>query len=148
MHGEHAVEDLGRNKVVERADELDAHDGGFQTAKDQHQQSVEKIEYAEALVVDGGDPGVQRFNEGLRVDFSGGFKTIESVDMVCSMRSQCSLMQRLQVSDDGVEFVLAQSHGGHERAGLDGVGKFDPAAWRFSGVLEAAPAAMVSRLIR
>ena len=41
MHGEHAVEDLRRNEIVVRPDQLDAHDGRFDAADDEKHQGVE-----------------------------------------------------------------------------------------------------------
>jgi hypothetical protein len=46
MHGEHAIEDLGRDEVVVRADQLDAYDGGFYPANNEKEQRKQDVENA------------------------------------------------------------------------------------------------------
>ena len=56
MHREHAVEDLGRNKIVVRTDQLDAHDRRLDPADHEKHQGVEDVQDAQPLVIDGGTP--------------------------------------------------------------------------------------------
>jgi hypothetical protein len=56
MHGEQAIENLGRNKIVVRADQLDAHDGGFDSTDKEENQREDNVKNAQALVIDGGHP--------------------------------------------------------------------------------------------
>ena len=59
MHREHAVENLWRNEMVMRNDELYAHDRRFDAADDEHQKRVEDVKNPELLVIDGDNPIVQ-----------------------------------------------------------------------------------------
>ena len=63
VHGEHAIEDLRRNEIVVRPDELHAHDGRFDAAECEKDQRVQNVEDAEALVIHGGHPLVQAERE-------------------------------------------------------------------------------------
>jgi hypothetical protein len=66
MHGEHAVEDLRRDKIIVRMDELDAHDPRFNPADHEKNQGVEDIHDAQPFVIDGRNPFVQSIDEGAR----------------------------------------------------------------------------------
>ncbi len=59
MHGEHAVENLGRNKVVVRPDKLQAHDSGFDPAQDKKDRPVQNVEDPKSLVIHRRNPLVQ-----------------------------------------------------------------------------------------
>jgi hypothetical protein len=56
MHREQAIENLGRNKIVVRAHQLNAHDGGFDSADNEEDQREDNVKDAQALVIDGGHP--------------------------------------------------------------------------------------------
>ena len=43
MHGEHAIEELGRNQIVVRPDELQAHDGRLNAADNEKEQREYRI---------------------------------------------------------------------------------------------------------
>src|SRR4029077_8915237 len=49
VHGEHAVEDLRRNKIVVWIHQLDADDDGFDSSHDKKKQGVQDIEKANSL---------------------------------------------------------------------------------------------------
>ena len=72
MQGEHAVENLGRNKVVVRTHQLNPDDGGFNSSNDEEDQRIENVEDAQALVIYGGDPLVQRLKPCPVRAYSGG----------------------------------------------------------------------------
>ncbi len=59
MHGEHPVEYLRRDEIVERADELDPHDGRFNSPDHKKHQRIKDVQKAEAFVIDGGNPSVK-----------------------------------------------------------------------------------------
>ena len=63
MHGEHSVEDLGRNKVVMWTDKLDADDPSFNSADHKKNQCIEYVEDAQPLMIDGRHPFVQLIHE-------------------------------------------------------------------------------------
>jgi hypothetical protein len=62
VHGEHAVEDLRRNKAIVWIHQLDAHDHGFRAGDGKKQQGIKDVKNAQALVIDRGDPLVQRLH--------------------------------------------------------------------------------------
>src|SRR5215472_1056987 len=62
MHGEHAVEDLWRNKIVVRAYQLDTDNGRFKPGDYEKEQGVQDVQNPQALVIDRGHPLMQRFN--------------------------------------------------------------------------------------
>jgi hypothetical protein len=59
VHGEEAVEDLGREKAVIRNGKLDAHQERFEARNDEEDQSVGDVHQADLLMIDGGEPVVQ-----------------------------------------------------------------------------------------
>ncbi len=69
VHREHAIEDLRRNKVVVRPDELHAHDGRFDAAQCQKDQGVHDIEDPEPLVIHRRNPLVQAQSEWANWNF-------------------------------------------------------------------------------
>ena len=64
VHGEHLIEELRGDEMIVGNDELDAHDGGFNAADHEEQDGVEDIEDAEAFVVDGSDPRMEKNANG------------------------------------------------------------------------------------
>jgi len=70
MHGEHAIEHLWRDKIVVRANQLDADNGCFNTADDEKNQGVKDVQNTQALVIDRGHPLMQRFNPWWTCRFS------------------------------------------------------------------------------
>ena len=65
MHRKHAVEDLGRNKVVVRIHQLDANDDGFDSTDDKKGQGVEDVQNAQLFVINRGHPLVERLDPRL-----------------------------------------------------------------------------------
>src|ERR1700746_35147 len=61
MHRHHAVENLRRNELIVRGDELYANDGGFDTANYEKYDGVDDVENTQLLVIDGDDPIVKPF---------------------------------------------------------------------------------------
>ena len=61
MHRHHAVENLRRNELIVRDDELYANDGGFDTANYEKYKRVDDVENTQLLVIDGDDPIVKPF---------------------------------------------------------------------------------------
>ena len=72
MHREHAIENLGRNEMVVRNDELNPHDGRFDAANDKKYEGVENIENPQLLVIHSDNPIVKDRANGLRHFASGG----------------------------------------------------------------------------
>src|SRR5271167_51703 len=66
MHGKHLIEELRRDEMIVRNNELVAHDGGFDAADHEEQDGVENVENSETFMVNGGDPGIQNLAEGTR----------------------------------------------------------------------------------
>ena len=64
MHGEHPVEDLGRDEMVVRDDELNPHDRGFDSADHEKHQGIKNVHDAQPLVIDGSDPPVKPVHQG------------------------------------------------------------------------------------
>jgi len=60
MHGEHSVENLRGNKIVVCAYQLDANNGRLKPGDYEKDQSVEDVQNAQALVIDGGHPNGSR----------------------------------------------------------------------------------------
>ena len=67
MHREHAVENLWRDEMVMRNDELYAHDRRFDATDDEHQKRVEDVKNPELLVIYGDDPVVESLADRPRV---------------------------------------------------------------------------------
>ena len=63
VHGEHAVEDLGRDEIVVRTDELNPHDRRLNSADHEKDQRIEDVQDAQPLVIDGGHPFVKLLHE-------------------------------------------------------------------------------------
>src|SRR6202030_3450693 len=51
MHRHHAIENLGRNEMIVRNDQLYAHDDGFDTGNDEKEKRIEDVENPQALVI-------------------------------------------------------------------------------------------------
>jgi hypothetical protein len=66
MHGEHPVEDLRRDKIVMRTNQLNAHDRRFDSADHEKNQGVDDIQNAQPLVIDGRNPFVELIDKGTR----------------------------------------------------------------------------------
>ena len=58
MHREHAVEELRRDEIVKRPDQLDPHDRSFNAADDQESQGEQDVQDAEPFMIDRGQPSV------------------------------------------------------------------------------------------
>src|SRR5580704_10814330 len=74
MHRHHAVENFGRNEGIVRNDQLNPHDGGFDTTDDQEEEPVEDVENSQLLVVNSDNPVVQAFADwpGVGADCAEG----------------------------------------------------------------------------
>ena len=72
MHGEQAIEDLRRNKMIVREHQLNADDERFDAGDHKKQQGVENIEDAQPLVINRGHPFVKRVNPRLLVNLHAG----------------------------------------------------------------------------
>jgi len=59
MHRKHAVENLGRNEVVVRNDELYPYNRGFNTPNDEEQKRVEDVQNPQLLVIHSDNPVVE-----------------------------------------------------------------------------------------
>ena len=103
MHGEHLIEELRGDEMVVGNDELDAHDGGFNATDYEEEDGVEDIEDAEALVVNGGDPGIEEVAKGARRLVHGsegnGFRGHAGKTSVS--------LQGLQIGGHGFQVVVA-----------------------------------------
>jgi hypothetical protein len=66
MHGEQAVENLGRNKIVVRADKLDADNCRLDPADHKKHQSINDVQNPQALVINGRNPIVEPRDDGTR----------------------------------------------------------------------------------
>ena len=60
MHGEHAIENRGGDKVIVGHRQLHAHHQRFDPANHQKDQRIANIKQSNALVVYGGNPGSNR----------------------------------------------------------------------------------------
>ena len=59
MHGEHPVEHLRGDEVVERTDELDPHDRRLNSPDNEHHQRIKDVKQADPFVIDRGHPLVK-----------------------------------------------------------------------------------------
>ena len=71
VHGEHAIEDLGRDEVIVGHGQLDAHHGGFQPGDEQEDQRVADIQHPDAFVVYRGEPFIHRVEPQLGMSGRG-----------------------------------------------------------------------------
>src|SRR5215475_15800828 len=71
MHGEHAIEDLGGNEIVVRANELYADNGRLKPGDYEKDQGVEDVQNSQPLVIDRGHPLMQCFNPRPTCGFNG-----------------------------------------------------------------------------
>ncbi len=63
MHGEHAIEGLGRNQMIVGDRQLGSHDRGFHPADYQEQNAIADIHQPDLFVIDGDDPVVHTLEE-------------------------------------------------------------------------------------
>ncbi len=117
MHGEHPVEDLGGDEIVQRTDELDPHDRRLNSPDYQKQQRIKDVQEAEAFVIDGRDPLVKLFHKT-----GAAPRPFREVRWIGSTSAK-----GLQILGYCIEFRVAQTHGGHFGSRLDGVGILNPA---------------------
>src|SRR5271155_4070505 len=71
MHGEHAIENLWRDEMILRNDELNAQDRRFDAADYEEEKRVENVKNAELFVIYGDDPFMQAIADRTRAGGGG-----------------------------------------------------------------------------
>ena len=132
MYREEAVEDLGREQIVPRVEELQPHHGGLRAAHQEKEQPRSDVEHAQPLVVHGGHPSVQAIRPRDRGHHGDA--------LVCGQvgaahRVRPPLLERGQVSGDETHLGIPQAHVRHANTGLEVIRVADPGP-EIGGVIE------------
>ena len=114
VHREHPVEHLRRDEIVVRTNELDPHDGRFNSADHEKHQRIKDVQDAQPFVIDGGHPFVECFDERARRSSAAG-KAMDSVDIgdLLDVQRFVNLTKRLQICGHCIQVRIAQPHRRH-----------------------------------
>ncbi len=140
VHREDLVVGVGREEAPVRARELQAHEERLDAADGEEEERRQEVEDADALVIDGRDPGEDRALSCASASPWGGLATGAS-------RGSRRSSERLEVGDEVGHLRVGELRVRHVASRLDRLWVLQPAP-RASGVLASTPAPSVVRAAR